>query len=302
VARLFVTLQYLLPHHLLCRIVYALSRSQRVWLKNALIRAFVRHYRADLSDALEPEPTRYQSFNAFFTRALKPNARAVDCEPAQVVCPCDGLLGQCGQLSGGQLLQAKGHHYTVAALLAAESAAPRSFEGGAFATLYLAPYHYHRVHMPLAGTLQAAWHVPGRLFSVNAATTARVPRLFARNERLVCLFNGEHGRFAVVMVGALFVGSMSTVWHGEVTPWRGAHANAGVEPGGAHRLEPLPGSQLTLERGAELGRFNMGSTVVLLLPPAGVHWNETLAFGAAVRVGQPFGALREAPAGQRAAR
>jgi phosphatidylserine decarboxylase len=290
VGRLFVTLQYLLPHHLLCRLVYTLSRSQRIWLKNVLIRAFVRHYQPQMSDALEPEPMRYPSFNALFTRALKPGARPMPAAAAQLVSPCDSIVGQTGMLADDELLQAKGHRYRLPQLLATPEAAPELFRAGHYATLYLAPYHYHRVHMPLSGTLRSAWHVPGRLFSVNDATRARVPRLFARNERIVCLFDGEHGAFAVILVGALFVGSMSTVWHGEITPWRGSHPRS-VRAGAVHRLEPRGDAERFQARGAELGRFNMGSTVLLLLPPSSLRWQPTLAPGREVRMGEPLAAL-----------
>ncbi len=220
-SRPFVTLQYLLPHHLLCRLVHALTRSRRAWLKNLLISRFVRHYRPVMDDALEPEPQRYPTFNAFFTRALRPGARPLDGEQTQILAPCDGTVSVCAAMPAGALLQGKGHYYSLEALLGGDAEWTCRLSGGHFATLYLAPYNYHRVHMPLPGTLCAAWHVPGRLFSVNAATAARVPGLFARNERIVCAFEGEQGPFVVVLVGALFVGSMETVWHGEVTPWRG---------------------------------------------------------------------------------
>ena len=289
---LFVTLQYLLPHHLLCRLAYALTRSRRPWLKNLLIRRFVQHYRPQMSDALEPDPLRYESFNAFFTRALRPGARALAGEPQHLLCPCDGTVSLCGRVEAGMLLQAKGHRYSLDALLGGQREWSAQLAGGSFATLYLAPYDYHRVHMPLAGRLSAAWHVPGRLFSVNAATAARVPGLFARNERVVCAFEGEYGVFAVVLIGALFVGSMSTVWHGDVTPWRAAAA----APGGVHRLQPR-GADLAQPRGAELGRFNMGSTVIVLLPPGSVRWDEALCHaGQSCRMGQALGVLTGAAA------
>lgn len=225
-SELFVRLQYLLPHHLLCRIAYGLSRSRLPWLKNALIAAFVRAYRPQMTDALEPEPLRYPSFNAFFTRALRPNARPVDPDPLAIVCPCDGALSVASAMQADRLLQAKGHSFSLEALLGGDGHWAASVRGGLYATLYLAPFNYHRVHMPLAGRLRAAWHVAGRLFSVNRATAACVPGLLARNERIVCAFDGEHGPFMLVLVGALFVGSMSTVWHGEVTPWVGPRAAA----------------------------------------------------------------------------
>jgi len=287
----FVALQYLLPHHLLCRLVYVLTRSETRWLKNLLIRAFMRGYAPEMADALEPKPLKYRSFNAFFTRALRADARPADPDRQRIVSPCDGTLSIAGSLHGSELLQAKSHRYTLEALLAAESDWVTRLSGGRYATIYLAPYNYHRVHMPLSGRLSAAWHVPGRLFSVNGATVARVPRLFARNERVVCAFEGDHGPFALVLVGALFVGSMSTVWHGEITPWRAAS-----RPGGEiHRLEPSSSADLWQSRGAELGRFNMGSTVLLLLPPGLARWDASLQPGAAVAVGQPLGSLLLAP-------
>ena len=280
---LFVRLQYLLPHHLLCRIVYALSRSRLPWLKNALIAAFMRAYRPQLGDALEPEPRRYPSFNAFFTRALRAQARPSDPDPAVLVSPVDGTVSQIGALDGSWLVQAKGHAYTLESLLAADLSWAARFRGGAFATLYLAPFNYHRVHMPLRGALRAAWYVPGQLFSVNATTTAGVPGLFARNERVVCVFGHEALTFAVVLVGALLVGSIATVWHGEVTP-RAVRGCADL---------PLDASRaaLNLEKGAELGRFNMGSTVILLLPPGSSEWLHGLAPGGSVRVGQALARL-----------
>jgi phosphatidylserine decarboxylase len=287
---LFVRLQYLLPHHLLCRMVYAVTRARARWLKNLLIDAFMRSYQPYMADALEPEPRRYPSFNAFFTRALRPDARPIDPDPLRVVAPCDGTLSVAGTMAGEELLQAKGHSFTLASLLGDDASWVKVLHGGAYATFYLAPFNYHRVHMPLAGRLTAAWHVPGRLFSVNGATVARVPGLFARNERIVCAFAGDHGPFAVVLVGALFVGSMSTVWHGEITPWRGtAKALRGVRP-----LQPTGAVDLSQPRGAELGRFNMGSTVLLLLPPGLARWDAGLAPGAAVAVGQGLGRLSAA--------
>jgi phosphatidylserine decarboxylase len=322
VGRLFATLQYLLPHHLLCRLVYALTRSRRRWLKDWLIRAFVHHYRPRLNEALEPDASRYESFNAFFTRALLPAARPLDADAASILCPCDGALSLLGGIEEGQLLQAKGQRYSLAALLAGEREWCERLSGGSYATLYLAPQDYHRVHMPLPGRLCAAWHVPGRLFSVNAPSVARVPGLFARNERLVCLFEAAFGPFAVILVGALFVGSMSTVWHGEVTPWRsrapaplgaprgatpveatvtppsGARgllsAEGPVGAGRVHRLKANSAVSAWQPRGAELGRFNMGSTVILLLPPGAADWDPARPMGSAVRVGEPLGRLRGA--------
>jgi phosphatidylserine decarboxylase len=282
-ARLFVALQYLLPQHGLSRLVHGLTRSDATLVKNALIRAFVNHFRPDMSDAAEGNPLSYPSFNAFFTRALREGVRPLDPDPAALSSPVDGSVSQVGGIDGSWLVQAKEHAYTLESLLAGAAAWAATFRGGSFATLYLAPFNYHRVHMPLAGTLRAAWYVPGQLFSVNATTAALVPGLFARNERLVCVFDAGAYSFAVVLIGALFVGSMSTVWHGEVTP------RAPREPCAL----PLDASRapLALARGAELGRFNMGSTVILLLPSGCATWRQGLGAGATVRVGETLGSL-----------
>ena len=282
-ARLFVALQYLLPHHFISRLAYRITRSRVPLVKNALIRSFVGNFHPDMSEAEQSDPLRYESFNAFFTRALRAQARPSDPDPAVLVSPVDGAVSQTGRLDGSWLVQAKGHAYTLESLLAADLSWAARFRGGASATLYLAPFNYHRVHMPLRGALRAAWYVPGQLFSVNATTTAGVPGLFARNERVVCVFGHEALTFAVVLVGALLVGSIATVWHGEVTP-RAVRGCADL---------PLDASRaaLNLEKGAELGRFNMGSTVILLLPPGSSEWLPGLAPGSSVRVGQALARL-----------
>lgn len=282
-ARLFVALQYLLPQHFISRLAYRITRSRVPLVKNALIRSFVGNFHPDMSEAEQPDPLQYESFNAFFTRALRAQARPSDPDPAVLVSPVDGTVSQIGRLDGSWLVQAKGHAYTLESLLAADLSWAARFRGGAFATLYLAPFNYHRVHMPLRGALRAAWYVPGQLFSVNATTTAGVPGLFARNERVVCVFGHEALTFAVVLVGALLVGSIATVWHGEVTP-RAVRGCADL---------PLDASRaaLDLEKGAELGRFNMGSTVILLLPPGSSEWLPGLAPGSSVRLGQVLARL-----------
>jgi phosphatidylserine decarboxylase len=278
-ARLFVGLQYLLPQHLLSGVVHWLARLELSWVKNALIDNFLVNYRPDLSEAEESDPRKYASFNAFFTRSLRPGARTVDSSPTALVSPVDGTVSQIGRADGSSLVQAKGLTYTLESLLdeAAPAWAP-VFRGGAYATIYLAPHNYHRIHMPLAGTLQAAWYVPGQLFSVNATTAAQVPALFARNERVACVFADGTLSFALVLVGALFVGSMSTVWHGDITP-RSPRVRGDL----ALDFVRAP---LRLEKGAEMGRFNMGSTVILLLPPGRTEWQGELAPGSAIRMGQ----------------
>jgi phosphatidylserine decarboxylase len=249
--------------------------------KNALIRAFMRGFKPDLSDAQVSDPLAYPSFNAFFTRELRADARPLAGDAQTLVSPVDGTLSQAGAIDDNRLLQAKGHHYTLEALLA--GAAPQwapTFRNGRFATIYLAPYNYHRIHMPADGTLREAWYVPGRLFSVNAATAAQVPGLFARNERVVLLFDGATGPFAMIFVGALNVGSIATVWHGDVAPRR---------PRRVTQLPLPPQAQRALPRGAEAGRFNMGSTVILLVPAAGAQLDAALVPNRILRMGEAIG-------------
>jgi phosphatidylserine decarboxylase len=286
--RLFVGSQYVIPQHFLTSIVYRLTRSRSPGLKNALISNFMRGFQPDMSDALQPDPLAYGSFNEFFTRALRPGTRPMDTSDSALISPVDGAVSQMGRLDGSQLLQAKGHNYSLEALLNGTGPStnwtPR-FANGCFATLYLAPFNYHRIHMPLSGTLRAAWYVPGQLFSVNAVTAGAVPGLFARNERVVCIFEDGPRMFAMVLVGALFVGSMDTVWHGEITP---------RQP--RTRLElPLDESRapLRLEKGAEMGRFNMGSTVILILPPDLIDWAPGLQSRDPVRMGQTLARVRK---------
>ena len=281
--RLFVAMQHALPQHFLSRIVLRVTRIRLRPVKNLLIRSFLRGFKVNMSEAAQPNPLQYPSFNAFFTRALRHGARATDIDPGALVSPVDGTVSQIGRLDGSKLLQAKGHDYTLEALLDGAPEWAQRFTGGAFATLYLAPYNYHRIHMPVAGTLRAAWFVPGNLFSVNAVTAAAVPGLFAKNERVVCVFEDGPRAFAMVLVGALFVGSIATVWHGDVAP-RSPHQRFDL---------PLDTSRspLKLSKGAEMGRFNMGSTVILLTPPDLVNWLPKFVTGSRVEVGQMLARL-----------
>lgn len=279
---LFILFQRVLPARLLGRVVHAATRSRVPWFKDLLIRGFVRLYAVDVAEAAEPVPAGYASFNAFFTRALRPGARPDDPDPAAILCPADGRVQQLGPIAGDALLQVKGLTYDVAELLGDAAAAAR-YRDGSFATIYLAPWNYHRVHAPLAGRVARMTHVPGELWSVNATTAARVPRLFARNERLVCHCEAPWGPFAVVLVGALNVGSMSTAWAGEVLPRRATRPT--------HWDYRADDPAVALARGAVLGQFNMGSTVIVLLPPGAGRWRPGLAAGDAVRVGAALGAL-----------
>ena len=272
-----VMLQYALPHRLLSRVVHwATRRTWRPW-KDFLISQITRRYRVDMAEAAEPDISTYEHFNAFFTRALASGARPLDGDPKAVLCPADGRVSQAGPIRAGRIFQAKGQDYSAAELLGDEAAA-RPYLDGQFVTVYLSPRDYHRVHMPLAGTLTRSLHVPGRLFSVAPFAVEAIPRLFARNERLVCHFEGEHGPFAVVLVGAMLVSSVSTVWDGLEIPPYANHP----------RGKDLRGRGIHLGRGAEMGRFNMGSTVIVLLPPGGPRL-DALAAEQAVRMGQRLG-------------
>jgi phosphatidylserine decarboxylase len=276
--RLFVALQYVLPQHALSRLILCATRVRAPWFKNWLIRGFLKLYAVNMAEAAQSDPLSFGSFNEFFTRALKPGARSVAADPRAIACPVDGAISEAGRIEGDVLLQAKGRRYRLDELLAGRAWAA-DFQGGSFATIYLAPFNYHRVHMPLRGQLRETVYVPGRLFSVNASTAAHVPKLFARNERVLMLFDTAFGEVALIMVGALNVGSMATVWAGDVTP-------------AARRvITTLPPQSVALDKGEELGRFNMGSTVILLFQPDRARWQENVRAGVAVKLGQSMGSL-----------
>ncbi len=279
--RLFVALQYLLPHHPLSRIVHRAMRLEVGWLKDWVIRWFIGRFRIDLSQAQVEDPTAYRSFNAFFTRALKPDARPICTDSQTVVCPVDATVSQFGPIESGRIIQAKRHAYSATELLGnAGLAAP--FANGQFITLYLSPRDYHRIHMPVEGSLRQSIYIPGRLFSVNGPTTEGVPRLFARNERVALLFDTAAGPCALVMVGALFVGSIETVWAGEMTPPHRSEIalrDFSLEPTAPH-----------FAPGAEIGRFNMGSTVVLLFGNPQLGWASEVTIDATTRMGQRLAA------------
>ena len=272
----FAFLQQLLPLHALSRAMHRLARSRQPLLRNALVRSVLKAYpQIDLSEAAQPDPGAYESFNAFFTRALRPESRPVASGPGEIACPVDGTVSQLGAIESGSLVQAKGMSYTSAELLADAGAAVR-YAGGSFACLYLAPYNYHRIHMPVDGRLLATRYVPGTLFSVNAATARTIPNLFARNERVICEFETALGPLALVLVGALFVGSIETVYAGEINP--------PAARGSAVR-DIATGNGLQFARGQELARFNMGSTVVAVFG-RGLRFADRLGPGAVVRLGQ----------------
>lgn len=275
-----VLLQYLLPHRLLSRLVLWGTRWTFAPWKDFLIRRIVAAYRVDLDEALDPDPRGYPHFNAFFTRALKPGARPQPEDPAAITCPADGRISQSGPIEAGRLLQAKGHHFSVAALLGDADAAA-GYDGGSFVTVYLSPRDYHRVHMPIAGRLLQTTHIPGRLFSVAPFAVEAIPNLFARNERLACRFEHPDGPFAVVLVGAMLVSGIETTWGGvEVPPYASTIQRRDCAERG-----------IDLARGAELGRFNMGSTVIVLLSRGLGRVSAELAPESSVRVGESIGRL-----------
>jgi len=268
-------LTYVLPHRALSSLARALAYSTNPSLKQWLIDTVTRKFGVDLSEAAEPDPNAYPTFNAFFTRALKPGARMPDPDPDAMLMPADGHISQCGEIVDGRIFQAKGQSYTAAELLGSEAdAAP--FADGVFATVYLSPRDYHRVHMPWTGTLRETVHVPGRLFSVGTDAVASVPRVFARNERLVCHFDTEFGPMVQVMVGALLVSGVETVWSGVEIP---AYGNAITR-------KDYRGQGVLLERFAEMARFNYGSTVIVLLPKGVAKLDAMLAAETPVRLGQ----------------
>ena len=274
-----VWLQYILPHRALSRVVYWATRWTFSPWKNFLISTIVQRYHVNMSEAAQPDPLAYPHFNAFFTRKLRPDARKADASLAALLSPADGRISQAGPIADGRIFQAKGQDYTVAELLGDETAAS-PYARGQFVTVYLSPRDYHRVHMPLRGELRETVHIPGRIFSVAPFAVESIPRLFARNERLVCHFEGEHGPFVVVMVGAILVSSVATVWDGLVIP---PYASS-------IRRKSFAGQNISLERFAEMARFNMGSTVILLLPESTVRLAEVTP-QQPVQVGQKLGEL-----------
>jgi phosphatidylserine decarboxylase len=276
--RLSVLVQYVLPHRVLSRLVYWATRWTWAPWKNYLISRVVKAYAVDMSEAEQPDPFAYPTFNAFFTRALKPDVRPRPDDPHAIICPADGRISQFGAIRDGRIFQAKGQDFSVAELLG-DDAAAAPYENGRFITVYLSPRDYHRVHAPLAGRLRETLHIPGRLFSVAPFAVEAVPRLFARNERLVCHFDGARGPFVVVMVGAMLVSGVETVWSGvEIPPYASA-----VVP------KDWRVKDIRLECGAELGRFNMGSTVIVLLPSGTAEFDPALSVQMPVEMGMPIG-------------
>ncbi|MBX9764934.1 MAG: archaetidylserine decarboxylase [Pseudomonadaceae bacterium] len=279
--RLFILSQYLLPHHLLSRLIGCAAECKAAWFKNRLIGWFAKQYQVNMSEAQVEDLSAFAHFNDFFTRALKEGARPLDGTPNAVLCPADGAVSQLGKIEQGRVFQAKGHSYSVIELLGGDSQRAAAFMGGDFATIYLSPKDYHRVHMPLTGTLREMVYVPGRLFSVNQTTAENVPELFARNERVVCLFDTERGPMAVVLVGAMIVASIETVWAGLVTPPKRTLKT--------FNYDEAARAPISLDKGAEMGRFKLGSTAIVLFGPDQVQWADTLTANSPVQMGQRLG-------------
>jgi phosphatidylserine decarboxylase len=281
--KLFVLLQYLLPKLAMTELAGRMANAKGGAWTQALIRDFVRRYKVNMQEAAQPDIREYETFNAFFTRALREGARPL--AQADWVCPVDGAISQLGRIQGHQVFQAKGHSYSTQALVGGDAALAAQFEDGEFATIYLSPKDYHRIHMPRAGRLRRMVHVPGDLFSVNPATARGVPGLFARNERVVCVFDmpqtsaATPKQFVMVLVGATIVGSMATTWHGVVNPPRTATVRE-------WRYDDAP---IDLAQGQEMGRFLLGSTVVLLWPKDTVHLSGQWSAGQTVRLGEKMG-------------
>ncbi len=277
--RLFIFIQYCIPQHMLSRLIGYLADSENPWLKAQLIQLFSHFFPINIAEAAPDNVEQYASFNAFFTRALKPGARPVVQEHNAIASPADGAISEIGVIEGNQLLQAKGHNYSLLALLGGDTALAEQFNNGAFATIYLSPKDYHRVHMPLAGTLQQTRYVPGKLFSVNQTTANNVPGLFARNERLICVFDTSSGPMIVILVGAMIVAAIETVWAGQVAP----------QP---KKITAIDMTQtITLDKGGEMGRFKLGSTVIVLFPENTVAWNKALTNGTPIQLGELLGTM-----------
>lgn len=280
--KLFVLSQYVTPQLAVSRLAGRLADSESTpALKNRVIKWFIGRYGVNMSEAAEPDFTAYPTFNAFFTRALKSGARTIDPDPSTLVSPVDGAISQIGQISTDRVFQAKGQSFSLTELLGGDDARAEPFREGEFSTIYLSPKDYHRIHMPMAGTLKEMVYVPGKLFSVNPVTAENVPNLFARNERVACLFDTEAGPMAMVLVGAMIVGSVETTWAGVVAP------NSGKVTQWQYSGEDA----VRFEKGQEMGRFRLGSTVVLVMPRGAVKWQPNQVAEKTVQLGEAFGKL-----------
>ena len=278
--KLFIRLQHLIPQHGLSRAAGWLASTDNALVKNTFIKWFVKRYKVDMSLAAEENPLAYACFNDFFTRALKPGARPIDSAADSIVCPADGAISQLGNIVDGRIFQAKGQDYTTLELLGGDETLAAEFAGGTFATVYLSPRDYHRVHMPYGGKLRSMVSIPGELFSVNTVTAENVPRLFARNERAVAIFDTDIGPMAVVLVGAMIVAGIETVWDGQIAPFASREIATSL----------YPYQNIHLNKGDEMGRFKLGSTAVILFAENKMRWDEKFSAGTPTRMGEKMGA------------
>lgn len=276
--------QYVLPKHAVSRAMGAFAGARAGFLTQLFMRWFIRRYQVDMSEAIEEEPGAYATFNDFFTRALKPDARPLLADSNELAHPVDGAISQLGPINGETIFQAKGHDYSLVTLLGGDTSDAEPYRDGQFATIYLAPRDYHRIHMPLDGILRKMTYVPGDLFSVNPLTAANIPGLFARNERVVCLFDSPHGPFSLTLVGATIVASIETVWAGTVTPPTGPRVHSWHYPASGH-------SAVHLKKGEEMGRFKLGSTVILTFPKGMINFAGDLQPESITRMGAVLGEL-----------
>jgi phosphatidylserine decarboxylase len=278
----FVLLQYILPHHLISRVSGKFMNIKWSPMKDRIIPWFIKRYKVDMSEAKIQDITQFKTFNDFFTRELKPGARPI-AAGSTIISPADGCISQMGDIKGNQIFQAKGQDYSLSSLLGGEKESAQRFENGSFATIYLSPKDYHRVHMPITGRLKEMIYVPGRIFSVNPLTADHVPGLFARNERVICLFETELGTVAVILVGAMIVASIHTVWHGQVTP--------GIRK--TIQTWRYDDKKIELSKGEELGYFCLGSTVIMLFPASKIDWSANLESNKAIRLGEKIAEIRK---------
>jgi len=282
-ARLFIALQHIIPQHLLSKMMWKLTRCEYKWLLKLILPFFIRQFKVNMQEAKNSDWKSYSSFNNFFTRELKEDAREVCSDKKSIVSPVDGAISQLGEINSDLIFQAKGHAYSLTQLLGNREDLGEIFKNGEFNTIYLSPKDYHRIHMPVDGTLTEMIHVPGELFSVNPTTVENVPALFARNERVICLFDTDAGPMAMILVGAIFVGSIETVWHGEVTPPTTKEIRNWLYEDQAK----------TFNKGEEMGRFNMGSTVILLYANKKMHWDKALTAEEKVQLGNIIGTINQ---------
>ncbi|WP_087506869.1 archaetidylserine decarboxylase [Neiella marina] len=282
-----VALQYCFPQHGLSRLLGRLAAAQAGTITTRTIQWFIKRYQVNMDEAANPDPGSYDSFNDFFTRALKPGARPIDDAENTLVHPADGAVSQCGPINNGQIFQAKGHDYSATALLGGDGQLAEQFNQGSFATIYLSPTDYHRVHMPVDGVLRRMIYVPGKLFSVNPLTAQNVPGLFARNERVVCIFDTPVGPMAQILVGATIVASMETVWAGTITPPAGKQVFSWQYPAEGP-------TSVRLSKGDEMGRFKLGSTVIMLFGQDAVSFTDSMEAEAVTRMGEPMATFNRA--------